>query len=84
MPAQSIPGYVSDKLRDAFGQRLRIAIVDSNDTNQVFVRQVGYTTPDPVSYPKLSGVSVSANDEVLIIDLTGTGQYLVLGKVVRN
>jgi hypothetical protein len=60
------------------------AIVTGNDTNQVNVRRPGYTDPDGQSYPKLDGVTVSADDEVLLVDVTGRGGWLVLGKILRN
>jgi hypothetical protein len=60
------------------------AIVTGNDTNQVNVRRPGFTNADGQSYPKLDGVTVVADDEVLLMDVSGRGGWLVLGKIVRN
>ena len=60
------------------------AIVTGNNSNEVNIRREGYTNADARSYPKLAGVSVAAGDEVIMIDVTGRGGWVVLGKVVRN
>lgn len=64
-------------------RHMRATVVD-NDTNQVFIRRNGFITQDGQSYPKLSGVSVVADDEVAMVDLTGNGGWIILGKIVRN
>lgn len=64
--------------------RLMRAIVESNDGSQVYIRRPGYATADAQSYPKLAGVSPSGGDEVLIIDVTGKGGWVVLGQILRN
>ena len=71
---------------DISGHRTRHmrAVVTGNDTNQVFIQRNGFTTPDGQSYAKLAGVTVSADDEVAMIDLTGNGGWIVLGKIMRN
>jgi len=58
--------------------------VTENDTDQVSVRRLGFSTADGQSYPKLGGVTVIADDEVLMLDLTGGGAWIVLGKIVHN
>lgn len=60
------------------------AIVVSNDTNQVFIQRNGYTDPDGQSYAKLFGVTVVADDEVAMVDITGNGGWIILGKILRN
>ncbi len=60
------------------------ATVTANDGDQVEVRRPGFSNADGQSYPKLDGVAVVADDEVLMFDVTGVGGWIVLGKIVRN
>jgi len=74
------------QILDLSGHRARHmrAVVDSNDTDQVFIIRSGFIIPDGQSYAKLDGVTVIAGDEVAMVDLTGNGGWIVFGKILRN
>jgi hypothetical protein len=59
------------------------AVVTGNDTNQVFIRRTGFAAADEQSYPTLDA-TLLATDEVVAVDLTGSGGWVVLGKILRN
>lgn len=79
--AEDIERRVLESHRDTH----RLATVVANDTNQI---QVSWNTPGGASvtktFPKLSGVVVAAADVVLMVDATGQGGWIVLGKVIHN
>lgn len=83
-PATSLAANVRTEVEDGFRSRFVRATVDSLDVDQVNVTRPGFTTADGQSYPKIDGVTVVGGDEVLMIDMTGRGGWLVLGKILRN
>lgn len=80
----TISEFVSKLIDKYLHRRFMRATVTGNDSNQVYVRRIGFTEADTSSYPKLSDVSVSASDEVLMIDITGQGNWVVIGKIIHN
>lgn len=66
-------------------QTHRLATVVGNTSNEV---RVSWNTVrgDEMTrtFPKLSGVTVVANDTVLMVDATGDGGWVILGKVIHN
>jgi hypothetical protein len=62
----------------------RLATVVGNTSNEV---QVTWNTPGgdmTRTFPKLSGVTVIADDIVMMVDATGNGGWVVIGKVIHN
>jgi len=57
------------------------AVVVANSGDTVQIQRTGQAAPDTQYYPKLDGVTVITNDEVLVARV-GSG-YIVLGKIVR-
>jgi hypothetical protein len=82
--APSVAEAIGDAITRNHQATVTRAIVTGNDTNQVNVRRPGYASADGQSYPKLEGTTVVADDEVLLLDVTGRGGWIVLGKIVRN
>ena len=64
--------------------RIKRAIVTGNNSNEVYVKDVGYATAYAQSFAKLSGVVVVPGDVVLMLDVTGTGGWIILGPIVSN
>lgn len=82
--AENIPQHVATRIREAWQGRVRIGTVTASDGVQWYVKRPGFAAADPVSYPVIDGPVVAPADEVLMIDVTGSGGFVVLGKVLHN
>lgn len=73
---------ILEQARRANRDMIQRAVVESMDGNQAFVYRDSQFLRDPISYPTIDGLTVVANDEVLLLRV-GTG-YVVCGKILRN
>lgn len=78
---KSVIKEVVKNVRQENEEQITRGIVTGNVGNQVTLKRLGATDADPTSWPKMSGVTVTAGDEVLIVK--SGGGFIVIGKVLR-
>lgn len=82
MNSQNPMNIIIDQFNRSLRDLVQRAVVESVDANQVYVFRDSQALRDPISYPTIDGLTVAADDEVLLLRVGSS--YVVVGKIIRN